>query len=86
MRDERKITWFGPCCEAVGVLEKVDLEKGLLNFEGFSVAISPELISELLPELEGQLGRKIAILRTDILDRPLLLRILNAHGDAEMEG
>jgi len=69
--------WLAEYEEAVGMLKAIK-EAGsavVLDFEGFSVALPLNAeIKKLIEKLEQMVGKRIAILRTDLLNKPYLVR------------
>lgn len=60
--------------EAVGVLKKVDFDSGKIVFTNFSVLLTPFLLKKFF-SLPSLVGKYISILRTDLNDRPVLLKV-----------
>jgi len=69
-----RIVRLGVWQEVVGVLKEVDRDRGLLRFNlRFVVAVPPEHLLRM-PEIEALIGKRVALLRTDLLSHPLILR------------
>ena len=58
--------------EARGVLRRINLEEGDLEFEGFIVRIPPHLLAPLSC-LSTLIGEKVSIIRTDSMTHPLVV-------------
>ena len=69
------VVWLEVWQEAAGILLDVNRVYGVLSFQGFKVRVPPrELYYQT--ELENLIGHKIAILRTDLHNKPLLQRTI----------
>lgn len=68
-----------PWQEARGMLKKLDREDDyvVLDFGKFKVSLNPVEVRTISDQLnKGLVGRRLAILRTDLPDKPLLVRRL----------
>jgi len=72
-KSEVQVHILGIWQEAMGVLEGVDLARGIVSFKGFNVAVPPGVL-ERLPELEMLRGERVALLRTDLRRHPIIVR------------
>lgn len=66
--------------EALGVLVNIDKDGGVITFKSFKITVPPREL-EHLPELEALTGSRIGILRTDLPQKPLLVRLAERRGD-----
>jgi len=86
LADKQKVVRLEPWEEAVGTLREVDYDRGLFRFHQFDVAVTPKVLPGFR-ELDSLIGERVAILRTDILERPWLIRALkNRQGDGDGDG
>jgi hypothetical protein len=67
-----------PWQEARGMLKKLDCEDDyvVLDFGKFKISLNPIEVRTISDQLNKGLGRRLAILRTDLPDKPLLVRWL----------
>lgn len=74
----QKILRLGPWDEVCGVLQHVveDDPFTILNLGWIRVQISSTEVAAIKDRLERAIGKRISILRTDIPEKPLLLRIV----------
>ena len=68
--------------EALGVLMGVDRDAGIITFSSLRITVPPKEL-EALPDLEALTGSRIGILRTDLPQKPLLVRPAEIRGDEE---
>jgi len=73
---ERKVALLRPWQEVTGVLEDFDLDMGFLRFNRCNIMIPPVELGKI-PELKELIGRRIGVLRTDMPNRPLLVRVVD---------
>ena len=66
--------WLGVWEEAVGVLRELGLEEGRLRFDDFTLFLPPELLRDI-PEIRLMINQRVRLLRTDVTDKPLLIKI-----------
>ena len=76
------VTRLGEWQEAIGVLRSVDRISGVITFRNLRVIVPPREL-EALRDLESFTGRRVGILRTDLSDKPLLLRLAEEPGADE---
>lgn len=74
----QKILRLAPWEEACGVLQHVIDDEPLtfLDFGKFRVQLSSTEIASIREQLKKMIGRRISILKTDIHDEPILMRIV----------
>jgi hypothetical protein len=74
----QKILRLGPWDEACGVLQHVveDDPFTFLDLGWIRVKISSTEVAAIRDRLEQAIGKSISILRTDIPEKPLLIRIV----------
>jgi hypothetical protein len=58
--------------EVLGFLSRVDVDRGLLYFQGLIVLVPPRELLTLL-DIDRFIGRKVRLLRTDLLNKPLCI-------------
>jgi hypothetical protein len=76
---ELKSKRLEPWEEARGMLKELDHEDDyvVLDFDKFKIHLDPIEVRTICDQLnKGLVGRRIAILRTDLPDKPLLVRRL----------
>ena len=64
-----------PWQEARGTLKKLDSEDDyvVLDFGKFKISLDPIEVRTISDQLKGLVGQRLAILRTDLPDKPLLV-------------
>ena len=74
MSQLRRRVWLGVWEEAVEILRELDLEEGRLRFDDFTLLPPPKLLRDI-PEIRLMINQRVRLLRTDITDKPLLIKI-----------
>jgi hypothetical protein len=75
---EQNVLRLRPWDEACGVLQRI-VENGpciLLELGKLQVQISSTEFTSIQDQLKSMIGKRISLLKTDMHDRPLLMRII----------
>jgi hypothetical protein len=74
MDEPTHVFLHAPWTEISGVLEDIDEAKSQLILDGFILHLAPSELNQMLP-LQAYIGQEVAILKTDLQDRPFLIRL-----------